>query len=330
VLAFRKSAPDHPAAYADLLRAFSLLIEALAIHSPNLDALAYASFRDAIRSLRNQIEKHPDQAFPLTGRIVQLFEMYSRGLEKETQQDAAQMREAVSTAMETAIALADPCCPALGRCALAEKALERKPHGEELREFNSRLKESLSNLSAESAERRKTFAELSQASAHPQSSAQAQLQAGLGNLEEMDPITGLPGMAGAELAIAGVLAAPAGSYLGIFTVERLNAVNARYGFGTGDRLMLEFAQELAQHFSGSDRLFRWRGPTMMALVKRTGRVLDVRTEMGRLASAKRDTALNLQGREVYMSIAVRSTVISLAEGRPFASILETLNTISSY
>ena len=94
--------------------------------------------------------------------------------------------------------------------------------------------------------------------------------------------------------------------------------------------MMEFAQELAQHFSGTDRLFRWRGPTMVALVKRTGRVLEVRTEMGRLAAAKRDTALNLQGRDVYMSIAVRSAVISLEDGRPLASILETLNTISSY
>jgi GGDEF domain-containing protein len=110
-------------------------------------------------------------------------------------------------------------------------------------------------------------------------------------------------------------------------MERLSAINASFGYGVGDRLLLQFAQDVAQRLSGNDRLFRWRGPTLAALLNRPEKIHDVRIEVRHLIGQRREQVVEFQGRSVLLPVAARCTVICLQET---STIEETLDQINAF
>ena len=89
--------------------------------------------------------------------------------------------------------------------------------------------------------------------------------------------------------------------------------------------MLQFAQDVAQRLSGDDKLFRWRGPALVAVLNRPGKTNDVRIEVSRLVGQRREQAVQIRERTVLPPVAARCTVVPLYETASFEDVLLRLN-----
>ena len=146
-----------------------------------------------------------------------------------------------------------------------------------------------------------------------------------------DPCTGLLNRYAAENAIAKAYEEGRQVYAAIFILHRLAALNKRFGYSVGDRLLLLQGQYLAQQLSPEDQLFRWLGPSFLALLRRPGSLDAVLSEVGRIGSNQFQTNVDLESRSVLIPVSARWHVVASSEyqsATDFTSALRALITMA--
>jgi GGDEF domain-containing protein len=93
-------------------------------------------------------------------------------------------------------------------------------------------------------------------------------------------------------------------------VNRIQSVNRRFGYAVGDRLL----KTVSDHFGGTlvktDRLFRWRGPALVALLEREEPIDVVQTEIRRISAKRIEGALEV-GEGVLLPVSACWLVLPL-------------------
>jgi diguanylate cyclase (GGDEF)-like protein len=130
---------------------------------------------------------------------------------------------------------------------------------------------------------------------------------------DLDMTTGLPNHRAAEQAIRSAIISRTTTYVVLFSVERVEVINARFGFSVGDRILMLFGQHLAQRLANSDRLFRWRGPGFLALVDRSGPETSIRAEIARMVSMRMEHEIELGDRSVLLPISASWMLTSVVD-----------------
>ncbi len=310
---------DTPAPY---VRACSLLMEALAVHSVSRDEKTHAVFREAVRSLRRYSEGSvsADQILPVTASIIQLYEANGRDMEDFIRIQTRERQEIVQMLSETIIAvMQEGACSAVNLGQIAHD-LESASRFDDLRVLKVRLQKSLRSIVDEAARQKESAGLVA-------SRLRDRLQNAEGGPQALDPVTGLPGVAAAQFYLDAAIQPSSSIYAVVLCVERLEAINARFGYGLGDRLLLKFAQDVAQHLGGKDKLFRWRGPTLIAALERDGSLRDVNIEVGHLVPTKHEELIEWGGRSVLLSISARFLVVAL---KTFPAIDDVIAAVNSF
>ena len=124
----------------------------------------------------------------------------------------------------------------------------------------------------------------------------------------LDSITNLPDRASAEDAILRAYAADTPACVGLLVVDRLNTLNLRFGNKVGDEILRHYAETLRQNLPAEDRLFRWGGGALAALLLRPARIEQMRREFGRLVDTGYEHTVNTPSREVHLPILPRWAV----------------------
>jgi len=307
-------------AATSLLRACSLLMEAIAIHAVKRDPVLHAAFRDAIRRHRLKTEKpeSSDRILVATGQVIQLMESYNREVETFVRAQSGELHEMVHMLSHTLLEITRESAHASENLSKIEKDLDAAAGLDDLRMMKSKLRESLQSISKESARQRESARKVGEG-------LHAHLQSVPSDTGAIDNVTGLPNAAELERAIQTAVASGKPSFVALLCMERLNAINASFGYGVGDRLMMQFAQDVAQRLSANDRLFRWRGPTLAAVLNRPDKVHDVRIEVSRLIGQRREQVVQFQGRTVLLPVAARGTVICLNDTASAEEALDQMN-----
>jgi len=140
----------------------------------------------------------------------------------------------------------------------------------------------------------------------------------------IDACTGLPDRFEAEKSIGERFGEGRGLFAAIFTLQRLPAINARFGYAVGDRMLLVEAQFLARQFP-RDRLFRWTGPSILVLLERPASTEAVRSEVGRTGAGSFQVNVDLHSRSVLIPVSARWQLVASSE---FASAAEFLNALT--
>ena len=131
-----------------------------------------------------------------------------------------------------------------------------------------------------------------------------------------DPVSGLPGRPAAEQALAELMATkPMDAYIVVCVVDRVNLINAKFGYAVGDRLLQAFLRHLMTAFSRVDQLFRWTGPAFVLVLKRSDPLARVKAEVLRATTARLEENVESNGRNVLLPVTAASTVIAVA-GEP--------------
>jgi GGDEF domain-containing protein len=299
-------------------------MEALAVHSVSRDEKSHAVFREAVRALRRNSEAatSADEILAFTAAVIQLHEANGRDMEDFIRVQTKERQEIVQMLSETLIAVTQEGAYSGANLGQIARDLESASQVDDLRVLKGRLQESLRSIVKESA-RQKDIAGV------VASRLRERLQNAQGGPQALDPITGLPGVAAAQLYLDLAIQSSSPIYAVVLCVERLEAINARFGYSLGDRLLLKFAQHVAQRLAGEDKLFRWRGPTLIAALERNSSLHDVNIEVARLVPAKHEELIEWGGHSVLLSVSARFLVVALKDFPAIDDLIATVNSFAA-
>ena len=142
---------------------------------------------------------------------------------------------------------------------------------------------------------------------------------------ESDSLTGLPDFGYAVAAMCAVWNHREDHFAAIFALDRLDAINLRFGFKTGDQVLLTLSRHIAAHLAATDQFFRWRGPCLMALVKRQMPESLAAAEMSRAVSTRLEQAITIGKREVMVPISTSWNLFPLSAVETLESMVSHLN-----
>jgi diguanylate cyclase (GGDEF)-like protein len=126
-----------------------------------------------------------------------------------------------------------------------------------------------------------------------------------------DPITGLPLRPEAEAELAKPARTGSEAKLAVMVVDRLWALNQRFGSEVGDEVLAAFVLMVQQHLKPGDLFFRWGGPVFLALLSRPSSVERVRAEFGRVMETKLEHTIETRSRSIMVPISARWTVLPM-------------------
>jgi GGDEF domain-containing protein len=296
---------------AALLRVATLLLEGIALHAVECDPAERSEFQNAIRKCRRQVEDMEVSGDVLvsTGAAIQTLENYNRGIERFIRIRGKGLEEMVGMLKKSLIEISHAGESAVQNLNGIEKDLHGISQIDDLRELKTKLASSLKILAEETTRQKNQSEHLTADLEKTISGAQCALQ---GSSVEFDSITGLAGHAAAVRAMSALVSAGESRYVAVFCVERLDLINSRFGFAAGDQILVIFSQYVAQQLSGTDKLFRWRGPGVVAILQRPGNFSEVQFELRRSASARLEHSISIGSRLVLLPIAQSWSLLKLS------------------
>jgi len=125
---------------------------------------------------------------------------------------------------------------------------------------------------------------------------------GVASGTEVDPVTELPRQAAGLAAMQAATETGKRLYVAAMVVKGVQSVNARFGFGVGDRMLRAFKVNIEKQLLRADRLFRWDGPAIVVLMDRAESIGQVRAQVRRMLEAHIDETFDADGRSVLVPI----------------------------
>lgn len=205
-----------------------------------------------------------------------------------------------------------------------ERQIEQTASFGEGRALRFRLSECLYGLRQAGARQRELMAQ-----------ALAQLREQLGRVQSgqkladtapaRDPLTNLEGRESAEQALADAIDRRKAAHAVAFVVGRVHQVNIRFGYATGNQVLLLARDHLASHLRSEDRLFRWSGPTFIALMERGPAQQAIETEVHQIADAHREATVSIGDHAVVIPITFAPLAVPLAQVSDIAELAQKID-----
>lgn len=117
----------------------------------------------------------------------------------------------------------------------------------------------------------------------------------------------------AEQAIAGKIEAAMDCVCGVFVVNRLASINARFGRGVGDEVMALAAERLTQHLPSGAAVFRWSESALVVVAEVGGDIAEVTRRFARAASMNFEKNIETEHRFVMVPITLSFTLKRFSE-----------------
>jgi len=144
-----------------------------------------------------------------------------------------------------------------------------------------------------------------------------------------DPITGLPMEAQARQRIHAAIPGTGRTFIALFVVERLDLINSRFGFAAGDRVLALVSQHISQQLLADDQLFRWRGPTMLAIFDRKDTLKVVDAEVRRISTSRLEYSITTRERDALLRILCSSCLIPITPESVAEDLFEHIDAFSA-
>lgn len=294
-----------------LLRMNRLLLQAIRLHAVEVDTADLERFQAEIQQLEARLEtaRGGGDILVTAGAAIKALEAYNRRAGRTMRAQLLELRQMVATLTEGVEKLAAGSERSITNLRDITKQVERASTIEDIRLLRARLAECVSELEREASRQKEESAQVITRLKTEISRVSTQI-----NPERLpDPVTGLPLRAEAERALEAACAEGAHVYVAVFVVDRLALVNARFGYAIGDKLLNAFLARLRKHLSAADPIFRWSGPTFVALLERPAPAPVIEREIRRFASERHEEYIQAGGRSIILSVACSWTLIPAFE-----------------
>jgi GGDEF domain-containing protein len=305
-----------------LVRVPYAILESLAAKSVNYDLVEHGKNRAALRGFRKDLEvaKNSTEVLEATGGIIRAIETYNRGVTRHMELRAQEMSAMASMLAAKLHELAEGSGTSAENLRGIGQRLENAAHIQDIQVLKDELAESLQGVQ--------------QAAAHQQEQSVAIRAESREFMDKMsrsanftangDPATGLPGPDAVEFALEDAIESHMHAYMVLFAVG-LSAVNRRFGAEYGDRALASFAKQIASLLAPGDLLFRWKGPTLAALLDRPESNESAPPEMSRFAAFKPEFALEIDGKSTTIPLSMSSISFRLWKYNDLPAVHEVLD-----
>lgn len=293
MISLKRILQDGSADEQTLLQVIQLLLQGLVQHAIEGDADDSAAFRASIQSLIDSLtgDLQAPELLVQAGAALHTLEDYNRRTARYLRRPHGEWQAIV--AMLTS--------------ALAARSMEE--NARRLREIASgvRLANGLEEVHKIRLQLSECLAEI-QLEARSQKSEPTRAPAQAPAASGADPVTGFAMRAQAEEALAQACQTDPVSYVVVMVLDRLQIFNMRFGHSVGDEVLRYFGGFVRGQFRAIDQIFRWSGPTMVALLQRPSRLEIIREEVARLMDARCEHTVQTASRTILLPIAARWAV----------------------
>ena len=128
----------------------------------------------------------------------------------------------------------------------------------------------------------------------------------------------------AELAMQAAIASNVHAYVALFAIG-LGSITRRHGYEVGDRAFASFGSQIASNLGTGDLLFRWKGPTLVALMERPDCNEAAPPEMGKMAALRPEAALEIDGKSVNIALSMSSISFPLWKYKDIQAVRQVLD-----
>lgn len=287
-----------------------ILIAGIGQHSIAGDAADCAQFRDSITALSDVLvdDISPPDLLTLAGSVLNRLEDHNRRTVRHHRLQNAELQNMVKMLASTIGAVSAASNANVSILGEIEKQVAIVSELDDVRIIKAKLSDCLIDIRNEAERQQKDTGETIQ----QLTGRLEQARQGLANEgESRDVITGLPLRPQAEVALAQSGRASAQAYAVVMVLDRLQTLNTRYGQEAGDEVLVEFSRMVQGQLQAPDRLFRWSGPTLLALVPRQGGLERVRGEIGRVMETRLEHTIQTPSRCIMVPITARWTVFPM-------------------
>lgn len=300
-------------------RTTHLLLEAISLHAVEGEPQDFGAFQTTLGALNKALENgpSPSQVLGTANAAANALQDYSRRTSEFIKAQNAQLQDIIGELVETMAAIM-PARGGVKRLQEVAASLVKVKSLDERRAIRVRFTESLQALRAEPAQSPNAGPVApTQAAAAPAEAAKPDtpvappVQPG-----EEDPLTGLPMRKQAEAAIRDWYGRGKHFYVAVFTVDRVESINSRYGQAIGDQVLLVFLQRLAQDLDPNDQIFRWGDSCFIALLARTDEQKLVHRQIFRILARRLEQNFNVGNRSVLLPVTASWKLIPTEAATP--------------
>jgi GGDEF domain-containing protein len=297
---------------AEYRRIIGLFLQGIALHAVEGDQSDYGPFRADIDELAKQIT--PDtpmsQLLVVVGGALRAMEEYNRRTSKVIHRQNHELQNMVSMLTQTVITIGSSGEASVNKLQDVEKSIEHACKLDDMQLLKLRLGDCLEAVSGRGA---------APENRRPKHARKPEKGAGefprtrrVAAAPDLDAATGLPSMQEAMKAIQAAVASPRNKFLTMALVSRVPAVNARFGDSVGDRVLTTFVEHFRRNLAVNDRLFRWHGPAVIAVLEREERLEKVRTEIRRFIEVKLEKTIEVGNRTILLPISASWSIFPVA------------------
>lgn len=284
------------------LKAIAVFLDAMALRAIDYDAAKRAAYQRAIQEICGRIGRASDPAnlLLLAEEAAKLTDDYNRGAEQHMRVLNAEKQSALGVMIEGFLKICADSEAAAQNLRFIERELGEASRLQDIRALKKQMAGCLDALATETARQEKNTEVLQQ-------------QIGIHNPGGAiyDPVTGLPGALPAENYIRGCASSGQSIYILSMVLKSLDLVNRRYGYAAGDHLMSRYGAAIAERLPVSGRLFRWHGPSLIAVMPLPEADEAMNAEAARVTTAPSEYLIEQDDRSVFLKPNATWTVLAI-------------------
>jgi diguanylate cyclase (GGDEF)-like protein len=289
----------------------SSLIEKMGASAVAVDRLEYAAFVAEIERIREGLAAGlaPEALMVVAGSATQALERYNGGVTRLVHKQGREMQSIIKMVAETVVHVGGENSRSVKRLQEIGDEFERAGAITDLQALRGHLSECLRGFREEVRRQKELtdnlIAELrKQIESTPVFATETQ--------DACDPATGLVGKGACLRAMQDPVAVGKRRYVVTMSVNRMQSINARFGHDAGDRILKVFADFITHQLNPADRVYRWTGPALVALIERSETLDRVRDQIRRIMEMRLDENLDLEGRAVLIPVSSAWSVFQLS------------------
>jgi len=309
--------PSYQEMESSYCRMIDLLLQVTSVHAVEDDVAEHKRFRADMTALADRLgtKTNISDRSIVVGEALHTIEDYNRRTTNSIQTKTTELQKVAAMLTEAVIAVGEHDEACVVRLQQIDKSLNQALKVTDIRLLKSQLGECLAMVREETlrqkADRAVTLEKLKlqlvQSLAEPHVSSTPSL----------DPVTGLPDSLEANRELERAIAR-SDSYALLIIVNRLQAINARFGYAMGDKVLGVAARHFRASLSATDKLYRWQGPALLGILRRPGDVESLSSEVRHFADVKLERTFEVSGRSILLPISANWTIL------PIVAPVETL------
>jgi diguanylate cyclase (GGDEF)-like protein len=311
VISLKKFLSQNPETDQALLNAVSLLVEGIGQHAVEGGAADGVRFREGMKALSDALgeDSTPAEIVEHAQLAISKLEEHNRRAGMYHRLQHAELQNMVKMLAATVGAVTAAGNSNLQTLGEIENQVAKASELDDVRTIKSKLADCLMEIRKEAERQQKATGETITRLSQGLEKARQQALGVTGAIQ--DNITGLPLRQEAEAVLAQAGHSTSQAFAAVMVLDRLPHLNVRFGREVGDEVLVAYTRMLQKQLSREDRLFRWGGPALLAVLPRRDTLEQVRREFGRLMENKLEHSIQTSSRSTLVLIGARWTLIPM-------------------